>query len=145
MKRSKRFEILEERPVNKDGFVQEWPETGFVAMESPNDPKPSIKVENGRIVELDGKRREDFDMLDQFISDYTIDASITDERAAILPGDVIISVKIKNKKTRSITSLKDFFKFTKELGNFIPVLMLIQRGNCTFFIPFEIKNQNSEK
>ena len=74
-----------------------------------------------------------------------IEASITDERAAILPGDVIISVKIKNKKTRSITSLKDFFKFTKELGNHIPVLMLIQRGNCTFFIPFEIKNQVSEK
>ena len=33
---------------------------GFVAMHSPYDPKPSIKIENGRIVELDGKKREDF-------------------------------------------------------------------------------------
>jgi len=69
-----------------------------------------------------------------------IDASITDERAAILPGDIIISVKIQNKKTRSITCLKEFSKFAKELGS-KPVLMLIQRGNCTFFIPFEIKKQ----
>ncbi|MDF2929439.1 MAG: Dehydratase large subunit, partial [Anaerospora sp.] len=28
MKRSKRFEVLEARPVNQDGFVVEWPEVG---------------------------------------------------------------------------------------------------------------------
>ncbi|WP_173917580.1 propanediol/glycerol family dehydratase large subunit [Halobacillus sp. Marseille-Q1614] len=79
MKHSKRFEILKERPVNKDGFVTEWPEMGFVAMSSPNDPNPTIKVENGKIVELDEKKREDFDMLDQFIADYTIDPSAAEE------------------------------------------------------------------
>lgn len=79
MRRSKRFEVLEKRPVNQDGFVSEWPEMGFVAMSSPNDPVPSVKVENGKIVELDGKRREDFDMMDQFIADYTIDASVAEE------------------------------------------------------------------
>ena len=26
----------------------------FIAMESPQDPKPSLKIEGGRIVELDG-------------------------------------------------------------------------------------------
>lgn len=83
MQRSKRFEILEDRPVNKDGFVKEWPEMGFVAMASPNDPKPSIKLENGKIIELDGKKREDFDMLDQFIADYTIDATITEQVMAL--------------------------------------------------------------
>lgn len=41
--RSKRFEALAKRPVNQDGFVKEWIEEGFIAMESPNDPKPSIK------------------------------------------------------------------------------------------------------
>ncbi|SKF62464.1 glycerol dehydratase large subunit [Mycobacteroides abscessus subsp. abscessus] len=45
--RSKRFEVLDERPVNKDGFVNEWPEVGLIAMESPNDPKPSISIRNG--------------------------------------------------------------------------------------------------
>lgn len=72
MKRSKRFEILEKRDVNKDGFVKEWPEVGLIAMNSPNDPEPSIKIENGKIVELDGKKREDFDMIDLFIADYAI-------------------------------------------------------------------------
>ncbi|NLY45120.1 MAG: propanediol/glycerol family dehydratase large subunit [Tissierella sp.] len=70
--KSKRFEVLEQRPVNQDGFVKEWTEVGLIAMDSPNDPKPSIKIENGKIVELDGKRREDFDMLDVFIADYAI-------------------------------------------------------------------------
>lgn len=70
--RSKRFEVLGERPVNKDGYVKEWPEVGLISMNSPLDPKPSVKVVNGKIVELDGKRREDFDLLDHFIADYGI-------------------------------------------------------------------------
>ena len=68
--RSKRFEVLDARPVNQDGFVAEWPEVGLIAMDGPNDPKPSITIENGVVVELDGKRRADFDMLDTFIATY---------------------------------------------------------------------------
>ena len=49
MKRSKRFELLEQRPVNQDGFIEEWPEKGFVAMHSPYDPKPSLKIVDGKI------------------------------------------------------------------------------------------------
>ncbi|MEI3412504.1 MAG: propanediol/glycerol family dehydratase large subunit [Blautia sp.] len=45
---------------------------GFVAMQSPYDPEPSLKIENGVITELDGKKRADFDFLDQFIADYAI-------------------------------------------------------------------------
>ncbi len=70
--KSKRFEALDARPVNQDGFVTEWPEVGLIAMESPNDPKPSIKIEGGVVVELDGKRRDQFDMIDTFIADYGI-------------------------------------------------------------------------
>lgn len=70
--RSKRFEVLGNRPVNKDGYVKEWPEVGLIAMNSPLDPKPSVKVVDGKIVELDGKKREDFDLLDYFIADYGI-------------------------------------------------------------------------
>lgn len=70
--RSKRFEILGARPVNKDGYVKEWPEVGLIAMNSPLDPKPSIVIENGKVVELDGKKRENFDLLDYFIADYGI-------------------------------------------------------------------------
>ena len=70
--RSKRFEVLEERPVNKDGFIGEWKEEGLIAMESSDDPKPSLKIENGLIIELDGKSRDEFDMIDRFIADYAI-------------------------------------------------------------------------
>jgi len=72
MKRSKRFESLAKRPVNQDGFVKEWPEVGLIAMNSAFDPKPSLKIENGVVVEMDGKARADFDMLDYFIADHAI-------------------------------------------------------------------------
>lgn len=72
MKRQKRFEALEKRPIHKDTFVDEWPDEGFVAMMGPNDPKPSIKVENGVITEMDGKKREDFDLIDLYIAKYAI-------------------------------------------------------------------------
>ncbi len=72
MKRSKRFEKLEQMPINKDGFSYEWEDVGLITMESKNDPKPSIKIENGVIVEMDGTKREDFDSLDIFIAKYGI-------------------------------------------------------------------------
>jgi propanediol dehydratase large subunit len=77
--RSKRFEVLEKRPVNQDGFIDEWPEVGLIAMDSPYDPKPSIKIVNGKIVELDGKKKEDYDMIDIFIADYGINIENAEE------------------------------------------------------------------
>ncbi len=82
-RRQKRFEVLAERPVNKDGFIKEWVDVGLVAMDSPHDPKPSIKVASGKIVELDGKAREDFDMIDTFIADHCIDTTVAEEAMAI--------------------------------------------------------------
>lgn len=77
--KSKRFEVLANRPLNQDGFVKEWPEVGLIAMEGPNDPTPSIKLEGGVVVELDGKLRKDFDMLDYFIADHAINLEKTEE------------------------------------------------------------------
>ncbi|HST42866.1 MAG TPA: propanediol/glycerol family dehydratase large subunit [Conexibacter sp.] len=82
-KTSKRTEALEARPVNLDGFVDEWPEVGLVAMDSPNDPTPSIRVQDGRVVEMDGRTREQFDFLDQFIADTAIDATTAERSMAI--------------------------------------------------------------
>jgi propanediol dehydratase large subunit len=83
VKRHKRFEVLEKREVNQDGFVKEWPEVGLIAMGSPEDPEPSIKVENGVIVEMDGKARDDFDFNEIFIANHTIDASVAEEMMAL--------------------------------------------------------------
>ncbi|EAA0111581.1 propanediol/glycerol family dehydratase large subunit [Listeria monocytogenes] len=77
--KSKRFEELAKRPVNQDGFVKEWIEEGLIAMESPNDPKPSIKIENGKVVEMDSKKLADFDLIDHFIAKYGVDLSRVEE------------------------------------------------------------------
>jgi len=81
-KKSKRFEVLKNRPVHKDGFIAEWVDVGLIAMGSPNDPVPSIKIENGKIAEMDGKKRQDFDMIEQFIADYAIDTDMAPQAMA---------------------------------------------------------------
>lgn len=82
-KRQKRFQVLAERPVNKDGFIKEWVEVGLVAMDSPNDPKPGIKIENGKVMELDGKPRQEFDMIDTWIANHCINIEVAAEAMAI--------------------------------------------------------------
>ncbi|WP_254546594.1 propanediol/glycerol family dehydratase large subunit [Halomarina pelagica] len=82
-RRSRRFELLDERPVNQDGFAREWPEVGLVATDGPNDPEPSVTVEDGTVVEMDGTPREEFDFLDYFIADYALDAERAEEAMAI--------------------------------------------------------------
>ena len=80
---SLRTDILEDRPVNLDGFVEEWPEKGLVAMESEFDPVPSVRVEDGVIVELDGKQHADFDFMDTFIAAHAIDIATTEASMAV--------------------------------------------------------------
>jgi len=82
-KRQKRFQVLAERPVNQDGFIKEWIEVGLVAMNSPNDPKPGIKIANGKVVELDGKPRAEFDLIETWIADHFIDPSVAEEAMAL--------------------------------------------------------------
>ena len=82
-KRQKRFQVLEERAVNKDGFIKEWEEVGLVAMDSKNDPAPSIKIENGMIVEMDGVPCADFSMIDSFIASHCIDVEVAPKAMAI--------------------------------------------------------------
>ncbi|GAA3046446.1 propanediol/glycerol family dehydratase large subunit [Pseudonocardia yunnanensis] len=97
---SKRTEMLESRPVNLDGFVEEWPEKGLVAMESEFDPEPSIRVEDGVIVELDGKARADFDFMDTFIANHSIDVASAVEANAI-PSDEIARMLLDPRVSRA--------------------------------------------
>ena len=84
--KSKRFEVLSQRGVNKDGYVKEWPEEGLIAMNSPLDPKPSIVIKDGKVIELDGKARENFDLLDYFIADYAIELKNAEKVMAMDSG-----------------------------------------------------------
>lgn len=107
MKRSKRIETLDKRPVNLDGYINEWPEMGFAAMSSPYDPKPSIRVENGKIVELDGKKRGDFDFIDQFIADYAINIDLAERSMSVPALDIarmIVDIHVSRKEILTLIS-----------------------------------------
>lgn len=80
---SRRFEILAQRDINRETFVEPWPEVGLIVADSPYDPGPSLRIEDGRVVELDGKQRADFDMLDWFIADHALDLSVAEEAMAL--------------------------------------------------------------
>ncbi|NCC42304.1 MAG: propanediol/glycerol family dehydratase large subunit [Clostridia bacterium] len=105
--KSKRIEILDNRPVNRDGYIDEWPEMGFVAMKSPYDPMPSVKVENGVITQLDGKTRDEFDFLDQFIADYAIRADRAEKSMNIPSVEIarkIVDINVSRKEILEIIS-----------------------------------------
>ncbi|GAA0793834.1 propanediol/glycerol family dehydratase large subunit [Faecalicatena orotica] len=107
MKRSKRIETLDRRPVNLDGYINEWPEMGFVAMSSPYDPKPSIRIENGKVTELDGKERKDFDFIDQFIADYAINVDRAERSMTVPSLDIarmIVDIHVSRKEILEVIS-----------------------------------------
>lgn len=83
--RSKRFAARAGREINHDSFITEWPETGLVVIDSPGDPRPSIGIEAGRVVEMDGRRESEFDMLDRFIARHAIDVKCA-ERSMAMDG-----------------------------------------------------------
>ncbi|MFC5996303.1 diol dehydratase small subunit [Pseudonocardia hispaniensis] len=64
------------------------------------DPTPSVRVENGRIVDLDGRSRTDFDVLDAFIADHAIDV-VTTEASMALPSDQIARMLVDPRVSRT--------------------------------------------
>lgn len=132
MKRSKRFEILENRPVNQDSFINEWPEKGFIAMQSPFDPEPSIRIINGVITEMDGKKRKDFDFIDTFIADYAIDLKQVHESMNIDVVDIarmMVDINVDRKKIVRIFSGLTPAKITKVMNelNVVEMMMAMQK------------------
>lgn len=132
MKRSKRIEALDRRPVNLDGYIDEWPEMGFVAMSSPYDPKPSVRVEGGKIVELDGKQRDDFDFLDQFIADYAINVERAETSMAVSSLDIarmIVDINVSRKEILELISGITPAKITEVMNqlNVVELMMGMQK------------------
>jgi propanediol dehydratase large subunit len=83
--RSKRFQNLEGRPVNQETFIEPWPEVGLIPMDSPLDPAPSLRIEAGVVVEMDGKQPEEFDLIDHFIVSHALNLEAAD-RAMSTPS-----------------------------------------------------------
>ncbi len=130
--RSKRFEALEQRPVNQDGFVAEWPEVGLIAMNGPNDPKPSIKIENGLVVELDGKTRDEFDFIDSFIADYAINLEKAEEAMAIDSvqfARMLVDINVPREKIIPLTTAITPAKICEIVAdmNVVELMMALQK------------------
>ena len=132
MRRSKRIETLDQRPVNLDGYINEWPEMGFVAMTSPYDPKPSVKVANGRIVELDGKKREDFDFIDQFIANYAMNVERAEASMAVSSLEIarmIVDIHVSRKEILELVTGITPAKMTEVMNhlNVVELMMGMQK------------------
>jgi propanediol dehydratase large subunit len=83
MQRSRRFAILDQRDINRETFVEPWAEAGLIVADSPHDPQPSLRIEAGRVVELDGRPRDAFDAIDSFIADHALDLAAAVEAMAL--------------------------------------------------------------
>lgn len=77
-----RFRFMDEQRVNLDGFAVPDAELGLVAFDSPHDPVPSLVLEDGRVVELDGTSAAEFDLIDEFIALHGIDLAVAPEAMA---------------------------------------------------------------
>lgn len=98
---SKRFAKRAERAVNKDTFVQEDASLGLVVMGSPNDPKPSIRIDKGRITGIDGCDQENFDTIDRYIARYAINAEAAAEAMAmdsIVLARMLVDINVPRQK-----------------------------------------------
>lgn len=132
IRKSKRFEVLANRDVNKDGYVQEWPEEGMIAVDSPYDPKPSVKVENGKIVEMDGKRREEFDFMDIFIADNAINIENAENAMAIDSVEIarkLVDINVSREEILKITTALTPAKVVEVVNqlNVLEMMMAVQK------------------
>ena len=82
---SRRAHERASQPVRSDTTIHEWPEAGLVLTRGPADPPSSVRVESGLVVELDGRREEDFDSVDRFIACHAIDPRVAEEAMALAP------------------------------------------------------------
>ena len=78
-----RFRFMDEQRVNLDGFAVENPGLGLIAFNSPSDPMPSLVIEAGRVIEMDSRLVQDFDILDSFIAGHGIDLTVAEEAMAL--------------------------------------------------------------
>ncbi len=82
--RSKRFDLLSKRDINRETYVEPWPEAGLIVADSPYDPQPSLTLSAaGEVVEMDGVARADFDALDRFIVSRALDLAVVEEAMAL--------------------------------------------------------------
>src|SRR5690349_15548053 len=95
--RWQRFNQWDKRPLRLDRFAREDAANGFAATRSPADPKPTLKITDGRVVELDGVAEAEFDLIDEFIARHHIDIAVAEEAMALDSRDFarrLVDIKV---------------------------------------------------
>ena len=109
MRETKRYQFTKNNEVNKDIITEEVPAIGFITSCSEYDPPSTIRVENNRIVEMDGKSRDEFDSIDIFIADHGIDLEICEEAMSYQPEEIarmLVDINVpRNRLVRLATGL----------------------------------------
>jgi propanediol dehydratase large subunit len=100
-----RFRFMNEQRVNLDGFATPAPELGLVAFNGLNDPAPSLVIDAGRIVEMDGRGESDFDSIDEFIARHGIDLGVAQEAMALDSTEFARRLVDPNHSRKSIVRL----------------------------------------
>lgn len=107
MPTSRRFAVLAQRDVNKETFVEPWPEAGLMVADSPYDPSPGLRIENGRVVEMDGRLRQDFDAIDQFIADHALNLEIAEHAMAVPAHEIarmLVDINVPRSEVHRLAS-----------------------------------------
>jgi propanediol dehydratase large subunit len=81
---SRRAAARAARDVRRETLVAPDRSLGLVALSGEGDPEPSLVIDGGRIVELDGRPAPEFDVIDRFIAAHGLDLEQA-ERAMALP------------------------------------------------------------
>ncbi len=68
----------------------------------------------------------------------TVDQMLADARAGLKEGDVIEQVKVKNSDFQTVTTVKEFDAVAKGLKKGDSIMLLVARGETTFFIAFTL-------
>jgi propanediol dehydratase large subunit len=104
---SGRFAALEARAINRETFVEPWPEAGLAVVDSPYDPQPSLQIMDGQVVEMDGKHANQFDTLDAFIAHHALDLRVAPEAMATPSLELaraIVDINIPPAQVRRLAS-----------------------------------------
>ncbi len=103
---SKRFEIRQERPINRETFIRPWADVGLIAVDSPHDPTPSVRTADGVIVEIDGVGQADFDLIDRFIASHSLDPATVEAAMATPSRDIarmMVDINVTREEVLALT------------------------------------------
>jgi propanediol dehydratase large subunit len=74
--------------LRRELLIEPYAELGLVALDGPADPEPSLVIEDGRVLEIDGCPEPEFDVIDLFLARYGIDAEAATEAAGLNDDDL---------------------------------------------------------